>query len=265
MHKTFPDPLESETDDLSQRWIYRYDQKTIVALVTLISILLSVLLSIIAVVNIEGMPVVPALILSIIIPAIIVPIVSWRNIGLSIKLKKLEQQMRHLATWDALTGLLNRQIFYRSAQKYLDHARQTGEPFSVMMLDLDHYKAINDTYGHPIGDRVLIAFGSLLKEHLSEHNILGRIGGEEFAAVLPGVRRNEAIKLAEAIHTRLRSLTITEGNQTVPVSVSIGVACYPGEGTADIGHLLHEADRALYRAKQTGRSRTIIFPDEEAT
>ena len=265
MYKTFPDPLETGTDDLSRWWIYRYGQKTVVVLITLLSVSLSVLLSFIAVMYIDGLPIVPSLTLSAVIPGIIAPIVAWRNVRLSLKLKDLEQKMRHLATWDALTGLLNRQIFYRKTQNYLDRVKQTGEPFSVLMLDLDHFKAINDTYGHPIGDRVLVAFGSLLKEHLGEHNILGRIGGEEFAAVLPGVRRNEALKLAEAIHTRLRSLTITEGNQTVSVSVSIGIACYPGKGTADIGQLLQEADRALYRAKQTGRSRTVIFPDEEAT
>jgi len=262
MKELLPNFFDTGSDDLSRRWIYRFDRKTIVLLITLVSILLSVFFTFLVIINIDGMPIISSLILSAIIPAMVVPIVSWRNIGLSMKLKTLEQKMRHLATWDSLTGLLSRQVFYHAAQSYLKHAAENGEPFSVMMLDLDHFKTINDTYGHQVGDRVLIAFGSILKRHQRDQDIFGRVGGEEFALILPRAHKDDALKLARTIHDDLKQLEITEQGKPVPATVSIGIVFHSGNAV-DINAILHKADKALYHAKHNGRNCTIVYPPGE--
>jgi len=128
-----------------------------------------------------------------------------------------------------------------------------------MMLDIDHFKAVNDTYGHHIGDRVLEHFGTFFSEHLRASDIIGRLGGEEFAVILPHTLPEDAQFLAEAIRADLESLTITEEGVSLSVTASIGISHYAQGASSDIHRILKDADVALYRAKQTGRNRTILL------
>jgi diguanylate cyclase (GGDEF)-like protein len=166
--------------------------------------------------------------------------------------------LRTLASTDSLTRLYNHRHMMDHLEGAIKHARRHGAPLSVIMLDLDHFKQVNDTYGHQQGDRVLQAFASVLERTAREEDILARYGGEEFAAILPGTGLKGALRLGERIAERVRKLEFARGADILRITVSIGVA----ELTADVqaaADLTDRADRALYQAKRTGRDRVCAF------
>lgn len=155
---------------------------------------------------------------------------------------------------DSLTGLLKHSRIKEQVDAELSRAVRSGENLSVVMLDLDHFKKINDTYGHPAGDKVIKAIAHLLRQRLRKTDAVGRYGGEEFVAVLPRCSREEAQTLMEDVRHRFSDITFTINQQTFNVTLSAGIAAYrPGVERAD--QLLQEADAALYRAKSEGRNR----------
>lgn len=136
----------------------------------------------------------------------------------------------------------------------LSRAARTGENLSVVMLDLDHFKLVNDTYGHPAGDKVIKAVAHLLRQRLRKTDAVGRYGGEEFVAVLPRCSGEEARALLDDVRQRMRDITFTADQRSFNVTLSAGIAVYrPGVERAE--QLLQEADTALYRAKAEGRNR----------
>lgn len=155
-----------------------------------------------------------------------------------------------LAQTDPLTGLLNRRGFDILAKAALALARRSGRPLTVMMMDIDHFKAVNDEHGHDAGDYVLVSLARLVKERLREADVVGRVGGEEFVALLPDTDLEGAVVLAEILREAVAALHLPCG----PVTVSAGVALL-GSSTTDMADLLHQADMALYRAKGSGRNR----------
>lgn len=159
-----------------------------------------------------------------------------------------ERSLRHLASVDPLTEVLNRRSFFEQAQAV------TGL-VSVLMLDLDRFKAINDRHGHATGDRVIVTFARLLRDALRRGDLLGRMGGEEFAIILPGVDQSQALDVAERIRAACEAETVAaENGFAVRLTVSIGVA--EGDG-AHLDALLKQADMAMYQAKETGRNRVV--------
>jgi diguanylate cyclase (GGDEF)-like protein len=156
------------------------------------------------------------------------------------------------AATDVLTGLPNRRSVDDWLKRMLAQAARTVSPFSVVLLDLDHFKQINDTCGHDRGDEVLAAFGALLRNELRESDLGGRTGGEEFALLLPDTDRNGAVQLADKIRHALHQIRIKGVDG--PITASFGVASFPDDA-ADAGTLLRTADRALYSAKRQGRDR----------
>ena len=167
--------------------------------------------------------------------------------------KKLEAELRHLATVDPLTGLLNRRAFFSRAEQELERARQHQAAFSVAMLDVDHFKSINDRYGHQAGDKVLRTLSDTCMRALRDRDIMGRLGGEEFALVLPETSLEQALMAMERLRAHVGAARIPIVEAAVSVSVSIGVATLsPAE--ADIDAVLNRADQALYRAKLDGRN-----------
>lgn len=160
---------------------------------------------------------------------------------------------------DSLTGLLKHSRIKEQVDIELSRAQRSGEPLSLVMLDLDHFKQINDSYGHPAGDKVIKAIAHLLRQRLRKVDAVGRYGGEEFVAVLPRCTRAEAQLLMEDIRKRFRDITFSVDQQTFHVTLSAGIAAYePGVERAD--HLLQQADAALYRAKMEGRNRVCSSP-----
>ncbi|MCA1908298.1 MAG: GGDEF domain-containing protein [Magnetospirillum sp.] len=159
-----------------------------------------------------------------------------------------ERSLRHLASVDPLTEVLNRRSFFEQAQA-------VSGPVSVLMLDLDRFKAINDRFGHATGDRVIVTFARLLRDALRRDDVLGRMGGEEFAIILPGVDQSRALEVAERIRAACEAETVTaENGFAVRLTVSIGVA--EGDG-AHLDALLKQADMAMYQAKEKGRNRVV--------
>ncbi|HEX7762792.1 MAG TPA: diguanylate cyclase [Cellvibrio sp.] len=155
---------------------------------------------------------------------------------------------------DSLTGLLKHSRIKEQVDIELSRAQRTGDKLSVVMVDLDHFKQINDSYGHPAGDKVIKAMAHLLRQRLRKMDAVGRYGGEEFVAVLPRCSRAEAQALMEDIRKRFRDISFTVDQKTFHVTLSAGIAAFESDiERAD--QLLQEADAALYRAKSDGRNR----------
>ena len=158
---------------------------------------------------------------------------------------------------DSLTGLLKHSRIKEQVDIELSRTVRGGGELSVVMLDLDHFKQINDTYGHPAGDKVIKAIAHLLRQRLRKTDAVGRYGGEEFVAVLPRCGRDEAMMLMEDVRQRFRDISFSAGDISFNVSLSAGIAAYrPGIERAE--QLLQEADAALYRAKTEGRNRVCF-------
>ncbi|PKU26063.1 GGDEF domain-containing protein [Telmatospirillum siberiense] len=184
-----------------------------------------------------------------------------------------QQQMAELEEWatlDALTGVANLRHFHHLAGLELDHAYRMGRSISVLILDIDHFKKINDSWGHAVGDEALKAFAGACRKALREPDILGRIGGEEFAVALPNTRIDEAQMIAERLRRQVEqvSLPLSQGG-VVQFTVSIGVATSMRVRASraerpDIRSLLAIADGALYRSKSEGRNRISVAQDSEA-
>ncbi len=171
----------------------------------------------------------------------------------------LEQaaQIRQQATLDRLTQLINRGGFEDRWAYHFAQAAQTGQTLSLIMLDLDHFKSINDTHGHPAGDRALAHAAQIVRALLPEHGCAARYGGEEFAVILPGMGAAAAFELAEAIRVRLAAAPIVvDGAVTVPITASLGVATMRSSASHETPEqMLAAADQALYLAKNAGRNR----------
>jgi diguanylate cyclase (GGDEF)-like protein len=169
----------------------------------------------------------------------------------------MEDELRHAAVTDALTGVLNRRGFEEALRQTTAFARRYGHPLSVIAMDLDHFKKVNDLHGHSGGDAVLNAAASLVMQELrSETDFVGRVGGEEFTLLLPHTNAEGAAALAERIRGRLEQHPLIVKGAPVRLTASFGVRQLADDH--DIDRLLTEADKALYRAKRAGRNRVAV-------
>jgi len=165
-----------------------------------------------------------------------------------------ELKLRELATTDALTGLNNRRWFMELAQTEFARSRRYNRALAMFMMDIDHFKRVNDTYGHDVGDQVLSALAGIAVGALREADILGRLGGEEFGVLLPETARQSAMDVAERLRRAVEAAVIHTNAGDLRITVSIGVAVMGGT-TGSVDLLLKDADVALYEAKQSGRNR----------
>ncbi|HQU14658.1 MAG: hypothetical protein B7Z66_04855 [Chromatiales bacterium 21-64-14] len=185
---------------------------------------------------------------------LITPLFSYLLLSLVSQLDAAERQLRELSTIDSLTQVYNRRRILQLAEAELARAARTGEALSVAILDIDHFKQINDTHGHPGGDVVLQKLAFLCKRHCREIDHFGRYGGEEFMFVLPTADPHRAADFAERIRGILESTAITYHDAIIPLTVSIGIASFADE---ELDMLLLRADQALYAAKRGGRNTTV--------
>jgi diguanylate cyclase (GGDEF)-like protein len=162
--------------------------------------------------------------------------------------------MQRLASSDGLTGVMNRRAFMEAAQLEFARARRYGRPCALLMLDLDHFKDINDTHGHAAGDAVLRESCAAWRILLRDQDMLGRVGGEEFCALLPETPREGARLVAERMRSAVSALRFKGGQGSFAATASIGLSEVL-EGDEQLGQPLERADRALYLAKQRGRDR----------
>jgi diguanylate cyclase (GGDEF)-like protein len=169
---------------------------------------------------------------------------------------RLFSQVRIMATTDGLTGLFNRNHFFAEADHLLVDARNRRAPIAAIMVDIDHFKRINDTYGHPVGDEVIRTVAGRLRDALAEGDVVGRYGGEEFAVVTPE-SEVPAFDLASRLHQAVSGSPVATAAGDLPVTISVGLA-HLHESDIDLRQLLARADGALYQAKHTGRDRVCV-------
>ena len=167
---------------------------------------------------------------------------------------RYHEEVRHRITYDQLTGLLTKESLYLALELELNRCRKYRLPLAVLMMDLDHFKSVNDTHGHLMGSHVLSEVGRLIRESIRTDDVSARYGGEEFLAYLSERNAAEALQAAERIRRAIERERICLDGVTVGVTISIGVATFPEHGE-DIKSLVGRADRELYRAKGSGRNR----------
>ena len=175
-----------------------------------------------------------------------------------------EEQLRHLSETDALTGLANRRAFDQQLNKEFQRYLRYRHPFCVVMVDIDWFKHINDTYGHPAGDHVLTEFAWRLRDHIRKTDVLARIGGEEFAILMPETSPLEAKKRTEALQKCINNAPFQLGNSAdspLMMTASFGISCVADNDLVAEASLIR-ADTALYKAKNSGRNQVILFNGE---
>jgi diguanylate cyclase (GGDEF)-like protein/putative nucleotidyltransferase with HDIG domain len=174
------------------------------------------------------------------------------------RVEELVHRLTDAARTDPLTGLSNRRAFEETMAAEVERAKRTHRPLCLLVCDLDHFKLVNDRFGHPTGDAALVRVGQLLSSSRREIDPVSRTGGEEFAVILPETNGQEGYVVAERLREAVEDAFIEEA---IPLTMSIGVASYPNQGR-EPDTLIAAADQALYAAKELGRNRTVVFSDE---
>lgn len=262
-----------------QVWIMRYRMGTNVQifrrvfLVTVVSVASSYAVTLLAVRFVYGVD--PAIVvtaselerfalaLSIFVPLLVCPLVSYRASRLVRDLRIARRDLEVLAQTDQLTGLFNRRGFDAAAQASLEAARTAGRPVAVMMCDIDHFKTLNDNFGHGFGDKSLIHVADVLRGLAQEGNfIVGRQGGDEFVMMLPGIAQTEASEVAEALRRACAKRAFDGDIAYGGIAVSVGIAV-SANAQASLSALLRRADVALYDVKRSGRNRVVTADVDE--
>jgi diguanylate cyclase (GGDEF)-like protein len=172
-------------------------------------------------------------------------------------IERLQADLSQQAIRDDLTGLYNRRHLMRTLEGELAQARETGRPLSVVLLDIDYFKSVNDRFGHGVGDELLVAIAEALCSSVRQDDTVARYGGEEFVVLLPGVSQDQARNRAQDWRRGCAAVSVSTAEGPLSVTFSAGVACFPDSGTSSVV-LLNAADKALYRAKAEGRDRVLL-------
>ncbi len=180
------------------------------------------------------------------------------------EIEALQEQLREQAIRDPLTGLFNRRYLQETLEREVARARRARQPIGVIIMDVDFFKRVNDTYGHKAGDLVLEKMGALLKSNLRAGDIPCRYGGEEFTIIMPGASLEAAVQKAEKLLKKIAALRVIYEKNEIRVTVSVGVAAFPQHGKTGEQTLIC-ADKALYRAKESGRNRLVVYEEKTAS
>lgn len=179
------------------------------------------------------------------------------------EVKRLQVKLEHQAYYDELTQIYNRRAFLQQAEQDFQETKKNSMPFTVLLMDIDHFKRVNDTYGHHMGDEVLVHIAKVCQTHLQKGQIFARYGGEEFVLALNGQTVKEAEKLANGLRKHLAFHPLIAENEVISVTLSIGAAEAGKEEEETLSRLLNKADKALYTAKQKGRDQVCVFMESE--
>lgn len=243
---------------MSRFLLSRYNTGTIVFLCTILSVILSLLIGILVIklgnhYQCSGI----LITMHIITPILVAPLVTFPYIKSVYEIDLLRKKLNALARIDELTQISNRRFFNEQARHIISRARRTLEPVSLMFIDIDYFKRINDNHGHDAGDKSLRAVAELLKSQVREYDIVGRYGGEEFLMLLPNTGLETAEKIAERIRKTIENADIDTGKERLRLTVSIGLANRKGVDLA-LDELVASADNGVYRAKESGRNTVKI-------
>jgi len=192
---------------------------------------------------------------------VVLCLLLWRWLPLAVKERNKADQratdLETLAAVDFLTGVYNRRQFETLARAELARCQRYLRPLSVVMLDIDHFKAVNDRFGHAAGDRVLKSVADLCRAAKRDSDIIARLGGEEFAIMLPETTEAATVQFAERLRRLIVDCAVTANGQEIPVTISVGIAG-ASVRTSGIESLMRDADQALYEAKRAGRNRIVV-------
>lgn len=195
-----------------------------------------------------------------------------RLLSYSSRMQAYNARLMHQASHDALTGVTNTHAYYAMGDQLLALAQRQGRELAVLFIDLDHFKAINDRYGHLAGDQVLKAVARCVQARLRRSDVLGRIGGEEFSVLLPGTDCANAVQIAEDLRLALEGLqpevtvsALGQQRQQIPITASIGIACARSSDGKNFQQIQQQADEAMYEAKRGGRNRVSVFATQAPT
>ncbi|WP_461209506.1 GGDEF domain-containing protein [Desulfocurvus sp. DL9XJH121] len=188
--------------------------------------------------------------------------VQGQDYPLLSQIQETLQSMAYQSEHDPLTGLANRRVFDSALEQELERAHRQGESLSLAMFDLDNFKSVNDTHGHPTGDVVLTSFADVLTSRIRRYDLAARLGGEEFAVLFPGTGQIKAVATVERILQEVRGLRFTApaNGSEFSVTCSAGLACYKGYAPGPAPDMVQAADEALYRAKSQGKDRVLTAP-----
>lgn len=182
----------------------------------------------------------------------------------TVELEEANKKLKRQATTDSLTGLFNRRYFFERGNHLLELAKRYQHPIALIMLDIDHFKSVNDTYGHDVGDIVIRHVAEILLRGSRKTDIAVRLGGEEFCLLLPETAADTALATAERIRTAIETSFVEHGGGKIEITASFGVSCAePSQQEINFTELLKKSDKALYQAKETGRNRVVMSPDGE--
>ncbi len=180
-----------------------------------------------------------------------------QNIAMAFASLQLQETLRYQSLRDPLTGLFNRRFLEESLAREIDRAKRKKQFIGIIMIDIDHFKRFNDTYGHEAGDLVLQTVGNHLKKHIRQYDVACRYGGEELVIVMPDASLENTILRAEEIREGVKQLHLEyDGKKLDRITISVGVSCFPDDGI-EVQSLIRAADKALYKAKQQGRDRVL--------
>ena len=172
------------------------------------------------------------------------------------ELIKLNDQLYELATTDSMTQLFNRRHFIESAQRQITQMQRTKVEGAMLMIDIDDFKKVNDTFGHAMGDAVIAKVATILKVNSREYDLVGRVGGEEYAMLLSPCEFDKANQIAERLRIKTEELSISHQKNTIKITISIGLTMIKKEDK-DIDRAIHRADMSLYKAKKSGKNRIV--------
>jgi len=179
------------------------------------------------------------------------------QVAIKIDLAQSHEKISRMATTDGLTGLANHRTFQHAFDVMLHRARRRQSPVSLIFCDIDYFKSINDSHGHPFGDKVLQAVAKILSDAVRKEDLAARYGGEEFAILLENSDKHGALQMAERIRADIAALGLRHDRRDVRVTISLGIAAFPADGS-EKSEIIDKADQALYRAKNGGRNRTVV-------
>jgi diguanylate cyclase (GGDEF)-like protein len=227
------------------------------AFFTAVSCALSLVVTLILMVGVFGGMNLVAFVLAVAVPLTCSPVMIVVLLRLAEELQHTRQELHRLSITDDLTQVHNRRYFFGLARREIARVSRYGGQLSIALLDLDGFKELNDRHGHSAGDAALQAVASACRMTMRETDAFARLGGEEFAALLPNTQGRGALEIAERLRTRVAECDIPWQGQRLHVTASVGLAEY-GEHCASVERLLHAADEALYTAKRAGKNRTVI-------
>lgn len=200
-----------------------------------------------------------SIILSLLVPFIISAPISWYTIGLIIEIYSLKNKIESLANYDVLTNLLTRRAFLLKANTCIEISKRKKEEISLLIIDLDFFKKINDEYGHPIGDKVLINFSNILKDSFRKADILCRFGGEEFICLLSNTNKEKVTLLVERLLEKVRENELLINDKKIKYTISIGIKTEKVENDFSFDSAILNADKALYNAKNNGKDCFVFY------